>query len=180
VLAVGSWARYLARDLVRDAGASLPEVRVTQEEPAHFATELPDDAWPSFVHHPTDPALRAMVSTIYGLLTPGEGVKVGTHGTGREVHPDARLASPGAEGQAVLRDYVSAWVPGVDVDTLAPISCLYDTTPTEDPVLDRVGSVTVATGFSGHGFKFGAVFGELLAGVATGTPAPERFRLRRD
>lgn len=179
VLAVGSWARHLAGGLVRRAGAALPEVRVTQEEPAHFATQLPDDAWPSFVHHPTDPALRARVSTIYGLLTPGEGVKVGTHGTGREVHPDARLASPGAEGQAVLRDYVAAWVPGVDVDTLAPISCLYDTTPTEDPVLDRVGSVTVATGFSGHGFKFGAVFGELLAGVATGTPAPERFRLHR-
>jgi sarcosine oxidase len=179
VLAVGSWAHHVAGDLVERAGAALPEVRVTQEEPAHFATELPDDAWPSFVHHPTDPALRARVSTIYGLLTPGEGVKVGTHGTGREVHPDARLASPGAEGQAVLRAYVAEWVPGVDVDTLAPISCLYDTTPTEDPVLDRVGSVTVATGFSGHGFKFGAVFGELLAGVATGTPAPERFRLRR-
>jgi sarcosine oxidase len=177
VLAVGSWAEHLGGDLVRSAGASLPPVRVTQEEPAHFATELPDDAWPSFVHHPSDPVLREQVSTIYGLLTPGEGVKVGTHGTGREVDPDARLAGPGAEGLAVLRDYVSAWVPGVDVDTLAPISCLYDTTPTEDPVMDRVGSVTVATGFSGHGFKFGALFGELLAGVATGTPAPERFRL---
>jgi sarcosine oxidase len=180
VLAVGSWAQHLAGDLVRRGGAALPPVTVTQEEPAHFATELPDDVWPSFVHYPTDPALRARVSTIYGLLTPGEGVKVGTHGTGREVHPDARIATPGAEGQAVLRDYVAEWVPGVDVDTLAPISCLYDTTPTEDPVLDRVGPVTVATGFSGHGFKFGAVFGELLAGVATGTPAPERFRLRRD
>ena len=179
VLAVGSWAEHLGGDLVRSAGASLPPVRVTQEEPAHFATELPDDAWPSFVHHPSDPVLREQVSTIYGLLTPGEGVKVGTHGTGREVDPDARLAGPGAEGLAVLRDYVSAWVPGVDVDTLAPISCLYDTTPTEDPVMDRVGSVTVATGFSGHGFKFGALFGELLAGVATGTPAPERFRLPR-
>ena len=179
VLAVGSWAQSLAGDLVRRAGAALPEVRVTQEEPAHFSTELPDGAWPSFVHHPTDPALRARVSTIYGLLTPGEGVKVGTHGTGREVHPDARLASAGAEGQAVLRAYVTEWGPGVDVDTLAPISCLYDTSPTEDPVLVRVGSVTVATGFSGHGFKFGAVFGELLAGVATWTAAPERFRLRR-
>jgi sarcosine oxidase len=177
VLAVGSWAEHLGGDLVRSAGASLPPVTVTQEEPAHFATVLPDDAWPSFVHHPSDPALREQVSTIYGLLTPGEGVKVGTHGTGREVDPDARLAEPGAEGLAVLRDYVSAWVPGVDVDTLAPISCLYDTTPTEDPVMDRVGSVTIATGFSGHGFKFGALFGELLAGVATGTPAPERFRL---
>jgi sarcosine oxidase len=179
VLAVGSWAEHLVGDLVRSAGASLPPVTVTQEEPAHFATELPDDAWPSFVHHPSDPALREQVSTIYGLLTPGEGVKVGTHGTGRLVDPDARLAEPGAEGLAVLRDYVSAWVPGVDADTLAPISCLYDTTPTEDPVMDRVGSVTVATGFSGHGFKFGALFGELLAGVATGTPAPERFRLPR-
>lgn len=104
-------------------------------------------------------------------------VAVGTHGTGREVHPDARL-EPSEEGRAVLREYVAEWVPGVDVDSLEPISCLYDTTPTEDPVLDRVGAVTVATGFSGHGFKFGPTLGALLAGVATGTPAPERFRLR--
>ncbi|ROS61280.1 sarcosine oxidase [Frigoribacterium sp. PhB160] len=176
VLAVGSWAHDLVGDLAAAAGTPLPPVRVTQEEPAHFATDLPDDAWPSFVHYPSDPALASRVSSVYGLLTPGEGVKVGTHGTGREVHPDARL-EPSEEGRAVLREYVAEWVPGVDVDSLDPISCLYDTTPTEDPVLDRVGAVTVATGFSGHGFKFGPTLGALLAGVATGTPAPERFRL---
>ncbi|WP_423922768.1 FAD-dependent oxidoreductase [Frigoribacterium sp. 2-23] len=179
VLAVGSWAPALVGSLFAAAGASLPPVRVTQEQPAHFATSLPDEAWPSFVHYPSDPRLSAVVSSVYGLLTPGEGVKVGTHGTGVEVDPDRRDFEPTADGLAVLRDYVSTWVPGVDVDTLDPISCLYDTTPTEDFVLDRVGPVTVATGFAGHGFKFGPTLGALLADVATGTPAPERFRLAR-
>ena len=177
VLAVGSWAHDLVAEHAVAAGTPLPPVRVTQEQPAHFASALPDEAWPSFVHYPSDPALRSVVSSVYGLLTPGEGVKVGTHGTGREVHPDERDFAPTPAGTAVLRDYVERWVPGVDVDSLAPISCLYDTTPTEDFVLDRVGAATVATGFAGHGFKFGPVLGTILAGVATGTPAPERFRL---
>ena len=177
VLAVGSWAHDLVAHHAEAAGTPLPPVRVTQEQPAHFASGLPDEAWPSFVHYPSDPSLRAVVSSVYGLLTPGEGVKVGTHGTGREVHPDERDFAPTPAGTAVLRDYVERWVPGVDVDSLAPISCLYDTTPTEDFVLDRVGAATVATGFAGHGFKFGPVLGTILAGVATGSPAPERFRL---
>ena len=58
-----------------------------------------------------------------------------------------------------------------------PISCLYDITPTEDFVLDRVGRVTLATGFSGHGFKFGPVLGELLADLVDGADALDRFRL---
>ncbi|MWV48890.1 N-methyl-L-tryptophan oxidase [Rathayibacter sp. VKM Ac-2803] len=170
VVAAGSWTPGLVGDLVSTAGLGIPEVRVTQEEPAHFATGL--DGWPSFVHH------RGALPTIYGLATPGVGVKVGEHGTGRVIDPDQRGdRRPEPEALARLQRYVAEWVPGADAASADPISCLYDTTPTEDFVLDRVGRVTLATGFSGHGFKFGPVLGELLADLADGAEALERFRL---
>jgi sarcosine oxidase len=72
---------------------------------------------------------------------------------------------------------VRRFVPGVDADAPSPISCLYDNTPTDDFVIDRVGAVTFATGFSGHGFKFAPLLGDMIADLATGgTPHP-RFAL---
>jgi sarcosine oxidase len=77
-----------------------------------------------------------------------------------------------------LQKYVAEWVPGVDASRPDSISCLYDSTTDSDFVLDRVGPVTVAAGFSGHGFKFGPALGDVLARLALhGERAPERFRL---
>jgi sarcosine oxidase len=39
-------------------------------------------------------------------------------------------------------------------------------------VIDRRGPVTVAAGFSGHGFKFAPAVGELVAGLVGGTADP--------
>lgn len=178
VVAAGSWTPVLTRAWLSRNGAELPEVRVTEEQPAHFPL-LPgpaDDAslWPSFVHHPTDPDLPE----VYGLLTPGEGVKVGVHGAGPLVDPDDRDRTIDATRLERLQRYVAEWVPGVDASRPDAISCLYDTTPDSDFVLDRVGAVTVATGFSGHGFKFGPALGDVLARLSLhGERAPERFRL---
>ncbi len=170
VAAVGSWAPTLVGAVLARRGARLPAVRVTQEQPAHFPSHLPDEAWPSFVHW-------ADGDDVYGLLTPGEGVKVGFHGTGPVVDPDHRdFAAVPAEAER-LQAYVARYVPGVDATRPTFISCLYDTTPNEDFVLDRRGPVTVATGFSGHGFKFAPLLGELLADLATGGEAPPRFAL---
>lgn len=178
VVAAGSWTPVLARPWLSRHGAELPEVRVTEEQPAHFPLRpgpADDEAlWPSFVHHPTDPE----VPSVYGLLTPGEGVKVGVHGGGPVVDPDARDRSIDPTRLERLQRYVAEWVPGVDASRPEAISCLYDTTPDSDFVLDRVGAVTVATGFSGHGFKFGPALGDVLARLTLhGERAPERFRL---
>jgi sarcosine oxidase len=51
-------------------------------------------------------------------------------------------------------------------------TCLYTTTPSHDPVLDRRGPVVVATGFSGHGFKFAPELGRHLAALARGSEDP--------
>ncbi|ROS78207.1 sarcosine oxidase [Curtobacterium sp. PhB130] len=171
VAAAGSWAPTLVGDVLRGRGASLPAIRVTQEQPAHFPSHVPDGAWPSFVHWQLDGP------DVYGLLTPGEGVKVGFHGTGPVVDPDHRDFIAVPEELERLQAYVARFVPGVDARDPEPISCLYDNSPDDDFVMDRRGPVTVATGFSGHGFKFAPLLGEMLADLATGgTPHP-RFAL---
>jgi sarcosine oxidase len=170
VAAVGSWAPTLVGELLAGRGAGLPAIRVTQEQPAHFPSHLPDAAWPSFVHW-------ADGDDVYGLLTPGEGVKVGFHGTGPVVDPDHRDFTPVPAEAERLQAYVARYVPGVDATEPRFISCLYDNSPDEDFVIDRVGPLTVATGFSGHGFKFAPLLGEMLADLAMGGVPHPRFAL---
>lgn len=171
VVAAGSWTPDLVGELARSVGRPLPEIVVTQVQPAHFPSELAADTWPSFVHYPADG------SSVYGLLTPGEGVKVGLHGGAVHVHPDERdgLAEP--EELARLTAYVAEWVPGVDASAPHTISCLYDLSPSEDFVIDRIDSIIVTTGFSGHGFKFGPVLGRLIADLVAGAEPHPRFAL---
>lgn len=60
---------------------------------------------------------------------------------------------------------------------------LIDVTPDSNPVIDRINAIpglTIATGFSGHGFGTGPAAGQLAADLATGSaplvdPAPYRF-----
>ncbi|MGK5172205.1 FAD-dependent oxidoreductase [Geodermatophilus sp. CPCC 205761] len=171
VVAAGAWAADVLGDLVR-----LPPLRVTQEQPAHFRPLDPGLEWPAFTADP-DPA-EGWPSGVYGLASPGEGVKVGFHGTGPECHPDARTFAAEPGQLARLQEYVRRWLPGLDADAPEPVSCTYTSTPTGEFVLDRVGPVVVAAGFSGHGFKSAPATGRVLADLALGTPAgAEAFAL---
>lgn len=175
VVAAGAWATDLIGDL-----APLPPIRVTQEQPAHFLPFDPTVEWPSFTHIPADGAPgSSRFGGVYGLSSGAEGVKVGFHGTGHEVHPDNRDFLPELGQLAALRAYVNHWVPGVDPDATRPISCTYATTPDSNFVIDRTGPVVVAAGFSGHGFKFVPAIGRLLADLAIDKHAPSLFSFRR-
>lgn len=154
VVTAGAWTSTLLSRL------GLPRLTVTEETPAHFVPRT-DAAWPSFNHYVGLPAYPA---TVYGMPTPGEGVKVGFHRVGDEVDPDARPHAPTHQG--ALRDYVRTWMPGLDPDSAVPISCTYTSTDDGDFVLDRRGRVVVGAGFSGHGFKFATGIGGVLADLA--------------
>jgi sarcosine oxidase len=68
----------------------------------------------------------------------------------------------------------------VDPSTGEAAPCLYTLTDNSDFVLDRVGAVTVAAGFSGHGFKFTPLIGRMVADLVTGDAMPpDRFRRQR-
>ncbi|WP_433222303.1 FAD-dependent oxidoreductase [Dactylosporangium sp. CS-047395] len=158
VAAVNGWAKKLLPTV------PLPPLKVTQEQPAHFAARVAEPGWPSFGHRFADPG--HFHGGIYGLATPGEGIKVGFHGVGPEVDPDDRDFTPEPVQLAALREYARRWLPGVDPDVFAPISCTYTTTPDANFVLERHGPIVVATGFSGHGFKFAPAVGRILADLA--------------
>ena len=177
VVAAGGWTAGLVTGL---PGLRLPPFRLTQEQPALFVPLDPATSWPSFIHHPGGdaPGLHP-VGGVYG--TGGsEGVKVGFHGVGRVVAPADRARDAAATDPAALaavRTYAREWLPGVDVDTARAQTCTYNSTPDGDFVIDRVGPVTVAAGFSGHGFKFAPAVGELVADLVRGVgSSPQRWR----
>ena len=64
---------------------------------------------------------------------------------------------------------------GVHPRTVRSSMCMYTVTPDEDFIIDhhpQHRNVTIAAGFSGHGFKFATVVGEHLADLATSDIAP--------
>ncbi|MEB0005054.1 FAD-dependent oxidoreductase, partial [Cryobacterium sp. RTC2.1] len=165
VVTVGAWTSGLLTGVL-----AVPRLRVTQEQPAHFAQrDAAAQDWPGFNHarDTTDPRYGYWYSPVYGMRTPGEGIKAGWHGVGPVTDPDRRSFLPEPVQLAALQRYVREWLPGADADVLEPVSCTYTTTADEDFVLDRVGPVTVGAGFSGHGFKFTPTVGRILADLAT-------------
>ncbi|MAB71434.1 MAG: N-methyl-L-tryptophan oxidase [Planctomycetaceae bacterium] len=118
----------------------------------------------------------------YGVPTwPGQpspaGVKIGWHGSGTVVDPDASHEV----GSEVIERFTADLedrLPGVFKRPVAAQACLYTMSPDEHFVIDRLpgrGSMIVVAGFSGHGYKFAPVVGEIAADLAidgaTGRPA---------
>ncbi|UOQ56655.1 FAD-dependent oxidoreductase [Leucobacter allii] len=169
----GAWSDPLLAGLVE-----LPELTVTEEHPAHFAPRDAGTVWPSFNHLLESDDLDAFDGNVYGMPSPGEGVKVGFHKVGAVVDPDDRPFRASEAQRAALRDYVADWFPGLVPESAEEISCTYTSTATGRFVLDTVGPITVGAGFSGHGFKFTPAIGRVLADAATGAARPpEPFRL---
>lgn len=177
VLTAGAWTEKLLAGRVQH-----PRLRVTQEQPAHFALQKPDAHWPGFMQRPLPDSDRDSYwySTTYGMLTPDEGIKVGWHGTGPETDPDRRTFTFDPPQMDALRRYVREWIPGADPDRFDAISCTYTTTSDEKFVVDRMGPICVGAGFSGHGFKFAPAIGEELAKLITGEGRDHELRLLTD
>ncbi len=85
-----------------------------------------------------------------------------------------------------MRAHLDTILPAAAVAPLVKgVTCMYTTSPDEHFVIDRHPAhpqVVLATGFSGHGFKFVPVVGEILADLATEGATRhdiEMFRLAR-
>lgn len=112
-------------------------------------------------------------------------VKAASHDFGYTVSPDDRTP-PDEAIIARIRGQLAAVLPALRHAPLARIdSCVYDVSPDEHFILDRLPfdpRVVLATGLSGHGFKFGLLLGELLSSLLCDTRPVvpmERFELAR-
>jgi sarcosine oxidase len=95
------------------------------------------------------------------------GFKIGKYHHRREaVDPDWMDRDCHPEDEAVLREGIRRYFPDADGRALAMKTCLFTNSPDEHFIIDQhpaLPQVTLAAGFSGHGFKFCSVVGEILA-----------------
>jgi len=98
------------------------------------------------------------------------GFKLGRYHHLREGGPPDELdREPHQEDERVLREFAARYFPDGAGPALTLKTCLFENSPDEHFLLDRLPDapqVVVGGGFSGHGFKFCSVVGEILADLA--------------
>jgi monomeric sarcosine oxidase len=119
----------------------------------------------------------------YGFPDFGEGVKVGRHDGGEPCDMDSVnrdfFANP--EDERELRHFLRKFFPEATEFVRGSV-CMYTLTPDEHFVIDfhpEYGNVVLGAGFSGHGFKFASVVGEVLGCMATKEGVPYDLSLFR-
>lgn len=161
VLSPGAWSAEVAR-LAPDLVVAERQVLAWLEplEPELFSVER----FPCF-------GLAVEEGVYYGFPVFGvPGVKLGRfHHLHERVDPDDYDRSPNEADEEVLRGFAERYLPGGAGPALALTTCLFELSPDEHFVIDvhpECASAIVAAGFSGHGFKFASVVGEILADLA--------------
>ncbi len=172
VVAVGAWTPRLLPELAADlTPRAMPVVHILPQHPSDFMPER-------------FPVWGADISRTgwYGFPAGPDGsIKIGHHGNGWADDPDTAERLPEGHEQR-LRAFLSESLPGLaDGRIVYERACFYcdarDGAFWIDQVPGRPG-VVVATGGSGHGFKFGPVLGGLIADAAEGIPNQELSRFR--
>jgi sarcosine oxidase len=116
---------------------------------------------------------------VYGFPAidgPDLGAKVAFFRRGQVTTPETIDRVVHEEEIRAMADHMSGCIPDLPGTFLKAATCMYSITPDEHFVIARhpahPDSVNVACGFSGHGFKFVPVIGEIVADLSTkGTTA---------
>lgn len=161
VICAGPWAARLVPEL---GGLAVPERQVLAWlQPARPEYFRPD-AFPVF-------NLEVEEGRYYGFpsfLVPG--FKFGKyHHRGEIVDPDGARREPEPEDEDLLRAFAQRYFPDGAGPTMMLKACLFTNSPDRHFILDRHPDhpeVAIAAGFSGHGYKFCSVIGEIMADLA--------------
>lgn len=101
----------------------------------------------------------------------GQGLKIGRAEVGQSIDPDQHKQNFGAYGsdEADLRFFLTRYLPEANGELKEGKTCLYTNSPDSHFIIDQhptLNRVILAAGFSGHGFKFSSVMGEVLSQLA--------------
>lgn len=107
---------------------------------------------------------------LYGFPDFGDGVKAAFHGFGNltDARNVDRYFDPTRDVDPIVRA-MEDWMPGSTQTFREAKPCMYTLTPDGNFVIDRHpehANVILCGGFSGHGFKFAPVIGEIGADLA--------------
>ena len=161
VLSLGSWFKEILESL----GVT---IRVQRNVQAWFAPENDGYRAGSFPAFLLDRA--GLPAPLYGFPDFGDGVKAAFHGAG-ELTEAARLNREidfETDVAPIVRS-MERWMPGGAASFRGATPCMYTLTPDSNFVIDRHPehpNVVLCGGFSGHGFKFAPVIGEIGADLA--------------
>lgn len=160
VLALGPW---FAHELAA-AGIPLRLQRNVQCWFSPLAGGYDAARFPAFlVDRPELPA------PLYGFPDAGDGVKAALHGFGQDVDPERVDRTIAASDVAPVKTALEDFMPGAAGPLLEARACMYALTPDGHFVVGRHPEherVVLCGGFSGHGFKFASVVGEIGADLA--------------
>lgn len=98
------------------------------------------------------------------------GFKLAHHYPGKITDPDEVDKAISKEDEQPLLDFIDKYLPKAKGQVLGVKTCLYSNSKDEHFVIDCLqetdGRVCFARGFSGHGFKFVSVVGEIMSDLA--------------
>jgi sarcosine oxidase len=103
------------------------------------------------------------------------GLKLAHHAQGKPTDPDGIDMPPNADDEKLIIDFLHQFMPDAYDHTIAMKTCRYTNSKDENFVLDHLpgyDKVFVATGCSGHAFKFSSVIGEIMADLAMHGKSP--------
>jgi sarcosine oxidase len=184
VISAGAWAPQMLKDL----GISLQVERHIQMffEPTEGIEPFRIGKHPIFIWEADD------YVQLYGFPSSGiggEGAKVAFFRKGQPCTPETIDRIVHDHEVEMMREYLAQGLPQLNGRFLQGKTCMYTNTPDEHFVISEHPNhpqVAVAAGFSGHGFKFASVVGEILADIVidgkTNHPidlfSPQRFVLK--
>ena len=181
VSALGAWSPLHA-ELV---GAPL---RIQRNVQAWFTAETNAFAPPACPAYLVDRA--GFPAPLYGMPDLGDGVKAAFHGYGPIARANALDREIHKQDVAPIQAALNEWMPGAAYALRDASACMYSLTADEHFIVGFAPNdsrVVVLGGFSGHGFKFVPLIGEIAADlVQRGATeydiaflSPEREAVRR-
>ncbi|CAN5193552.1 N-methyl-L-tryptophan oxidase [soil metagenome] len=163
VICPGAWAPALLAEL---------GIPITIERQVLYWLEPAGGTGP-FEDHPIFIYENGHDEQIYGFPAidgPVGGVKVAFFRKGQVCTPETIDRTVHPQEINEMRQRATELIPALTGPAVHSATCMYSNTPDEHFVITRpeqFTNVTVACGFSGHGFKFVPVIGEVLADLAS-------------
>lgn len=180
VITAGAWAQKLMPSL--KVPLLVTKQTLAWVQPRHPETValgnfpcwmIADNEWPGcFYGFPLLPS---------GRFDGPPGFKLAWHHPGTPCHPDEDDRTVPESDEMHLRSFLDKYFPDLYMATNNVKTCLYTNSPDEHFMIDYLpgyeGRVALAAGFSGHGFKFVPVVGEILSDMILhrGTALPVGF-----